>query len=59
MKELAEALTGHKSIKYLDVSANNIRNSGFDVLMHCIIKGLIPLHTFQCRKNGVDGEKIY
>ena len=46
MKQLAVALEGHQRIKYLDVSANDIRVEGFLVLMEKIISGKIPLHTF-------------
>ena len=44
--DLAEALTDHPSIKYLDISANNIKTHGFKELMGRIISGKIPLHTF-------------
>lgn len=59
LKDLGKALAKHKSVKYLDVSANGIQAEGFITLMQMIASSEIPLHTFQCRKNEIDGTKVH
>ena len=51
--KLANALTDHPAIKYLDISAMEIRDDAIALLFSQVANRRIALNTLQCRKNEI------
>ena len=56
LTQLASAIESHRSLSYLDVSANKIGNQEFVKLFHAVSRSQIS--TFHFRKNRIGGNKI-
>ena len=54
--DFSKAVERHRSLKYLDVSANRIGNVEFSKLFDAVSKSQIS--TFHCRKNKIGGNKV-
>ena len=57
MQQLATILEHHPAVKYVDVSANNIKSRGLKPLVHLLCCEQ-PLEVFRCRKNDIQGEEV-
>ena len=55
---LVNAITAHQGIRYLDVSWNNLTNSGFRALFMPVSRNKTKLEQFQCRGNGLGGKEL-
>ena len=58
MTEFSQVIAEHKSLKYLDVSANRIRNRAFSKLFTAVQSPNSKVSTFHCRKNYFGGQRI-
>ena len=58
LAEFSNAIATHKSLKYLDMSANLIGNGEFSKLFAAVQKPSSKISTFMCRKNRIGGYKI-
>ena len=58
LSQLADVISTHKSLKYLDISANRVCNNNFIWLFKAIKSDTAKISTFHCRKNRIGGVQI-
>lgn len=58
IKQIAQAITDHPALKYLDISANKVGSESFCHLLQLQAWDKIKLENLQCRKNNINGEEI-
>ena len=58
MTQIIQAIRGHPALKYLDISATELKSKNFKNLLYYQSKGHLNLENLQCRKNGINGDEI-
>ena len=58
MPLLASAIEEHPNLKYLDISYNNISNSGFKSIYAPLQRNKSKIEVFQCRGNNIGGSPL-
>lgn len=58
LTQFSKAVEKHKTLKYLDLSANKIGNYEFSKLFTAVQSESSKISTFHCRKNRIGGYKV-
>ena len=58
LSRFSKALSNHCGLEYIDITANDIGNSQFNILFKAVQGKDSCIKTFHCRKNRIGGEKI-
>ena len=58
LTEFSNVIATHKSLKYLDMSANLIGNEEFSLLFTAVQNSANIIESFHCRKNRIGGYKV-